>query len=136
EEEHLALADSTAVGLPAVDHAPSAEETEPFETDESAATPPPHLAYRITARMSIRPQTHISFPLDIEIARLIAIPTPPSSPLSPLSSPLPPILSPLLVSPLPLLVSSPTSSTYLLGYRAVMIWLRAEAPSTSHLLLL
>ncbi|GKB64507.1 retrovirus-related pol polyprotein from transposon TNT 1-94 [Tanacetum coccineum] len=33
--------------LPAVDHAPSAEETEPFKTDESAATPPPHHAYRI-----------------------------------------------------------------------------------------
>ncbi|GKG35867.1 hypothetical protein Tco_0441021 [Tanacetum coccineum] len=28
---------------------PSAEETEPFETDESAATPPPHPAYRVTA---------------------------------------------------------------------------------------
>ncbi|GJY98086.1 hypothetical protein Tco_0514996, partial [Tanacetum coccineum] len=41
-EEHLAPADSTAVVLPAVDHAPSTEETEPFETDESAATPPPH----------------------------------------------------------------------------------------------
>nr|GFD04532.1 hypothetical protein [Tanacetum cinerariifolium] len=26
------------------------EETEPFETDESAATPPPHPAYRRTAR--------------------------------------------------------------------------------------
>nr|GFD47201.1 hypothetical protein [Tanacetum cinerariifolium] len=24
------------------EYAPSAEETEPFETDESAATPPPH----------------------------------------------------------------------------------------------
>nr|GFD12690.1 hypothetical protein [Tanacetum cinerariifolium] len=26
------------------------EETEPFETDESTATPPPHPAYRTTAR--------------------------------------------------------------------------------------
>nr|GEU85693.1 reverse transcriptase domain-containing protein [Tanacetum cinerariifolium] len=40
------------VALPAIDHAPSAEETEPFETDESAATPPPHPAYRVTARMN------------------------------------------------------------------------------------
>ncbi|GJS37372.1 hypothetical protein Tco_0535754 [Tanacetum coccineum] len=32
---------------------PSAEETEPFETDESAATPPPHPAYRMTARITI-----------------------------------------------------------------------------------
>nr|GEY83795.1 putative reverse transcriptase domain-containing protein [Tanacetum cinerariifolium] len=33
--------------------APSAEETEPFETDESASTPPLHPAYRMTARISI-----------------------------------------------------------------------------------
>nr|GFC60711.1 hypothetical protein [Tanacetum cinerariifolium] len=31
----------------------SAKETEPFETDESAATPPPHPAYRRTASISI-----------------------------------------------------------------------------------
>ncbi|GKF38692.1 hypothetical protein Tco_0118753, partial [Tanacetum coccineum] len=45
EEEHPAPADSTAVALPAVDQAPSAEETKSFETDKSAATPPPHLVY-------------------------------------------------------------------------------------------
>ncbi|GJX74868.1 hypothetical protein Tco_0313463 [Tanacetum coccineum] len=55
EKEHLAFADSTAVALPAVDESPSDEETEPFETDESAATPPPHPVYRVTARISIRP---------------------------------------------------------------------------------
>ncbi|GJV14518.1 hypothetical protein Tco_1359841 [Tanacetum coccineum] len=38
-------------------HAPSAEETEPFETDESAAKPPPHPAYRVTAKISIRDTT-------------------------------------------------------------------------------
>nr|GFC70522.1 hypothetical protein [Tanacetum cinerariifolium] len=37
----------------AADQALSAEETEPFETDESASTPPPHPAYRMTARISI-----------------------------------------------------------------------------------
>ncbi|GJR67229.1 hypothetical protein Tco_0013294 [Tanacetum coccineum] len=83
--------DSTAVALPAVDHAPSAEETEPFKIDESAATPPPHHAYRI-----------------------------PSPPL--LVSP------PLPLAPPPL----PVSPTYPLGYRVAMVWLRAEAPSTSH----
>ncbi|GKE69067.1 hypothetical protein Tco_1527139 [Tanacetum coccineum] len=108
EEEHLAPTNSTAVAFPTVDHAPSAEETEPFETDESAATPPPHPAYRVS--------------------RLLAIPTLPLSPLSPWSSPLPQIPSPpLLVSPPP-----PTSPTYPLGYRAAMIRLRTEAPSTSH----
>ncbi|GJR62395.1 hypothetical protein Tco_1504557 [Tanacetum coccineum] len=117
-EEHPAPADSTAVALPAVDQAPSAEETEPFETDESAATPPPHPAYRVTARISIRDEPPTPLWSDTEIP----------------SPPLPPILSPLPVSP-PLLVSSPPPASPIrsLGYRAAMIWLRAEAPSTSHL---
>ncbi|GJU72876.1 hypothetical protein Tco_1264281 [Tanacetum coccineum] len=45
DEEHLAPADSTAVALPAIDQAISAEETEPFKTDKSAATPPPQLGF-------------------------------------------------------------------------------------------
>nr|GFC55881.1 hypothetical protein [Tanacetum cinerariifolium] len=53
EEEYLAPVDSVVVALTAADQAPSAEETDPFETDESAATPPPHPAYRTTARISI-----------------------------------------------------------------------------------
>nr|GEZ72825.1 hypothetical protein [Tanacetum cinerariifolium] len=64
EDEYLAHADSTTVTLPAVDHAPSTKETEPFETDESATTPPPHPAYYVTARMSIRPQIARSLPSD------------------------------------------------------------------------
>nr|GFD62340.1 hypothetical protein [Tanacetum cinerariifolium] len=48
EEEHPAPADSVVVALTAADQALSTEETEPFETDESAATPPPHPAYRTT----------------------------------------------------------------------------------------
>nr|GFB46515.1 hypothetical protein [Tanacetum cinerariifolium] len=63
------------------------------------------------------------------VSRLFAIPTPPLLPLSPLSSPLPHILSPPLPIPSPPLLASPT---YPLGYRAVMIKLRAESPSTSH----
>ncbi|GJW58421.1 hypothetical protein Tco_0105152 [Tanacetum coccineum] len=116
EDEHLPPVDSTSVSFPVVEHAPSAKETEPFETDESAATPPPHPAYRVTAKISIRPQTLVSLPLDTEVVRLLAIPSPPPSPLSPWSSPLPqipssplpPILSPLLVSsPLPVLPPLP-----------------------------
>ncbi|GKB64591.1 hypothetical protein Tco_0920777 [Tanacetum coccineum] len=145
EEEHPAPANSTAVALPAVDQAPSTEETKTFETDESAATPSPHPAYHVTARISIRDQPPTPFWSDTEVARLLAIPTPPPSPLSLWSSPLPqipspplpPILSPLLVSP-PLPVSSPPPASHirLLSYRAAMIWLRVEAPSTSHSLLL
>ncbi|GKB59685.1 hypothetical protein Tco_0915871 [Tanacetum coccineum] len=128
EEEHPTSADSTVVALPAVDHAPSAKETKPFETDESAATPPPHHAYWVIARISIRDEPPTPFWSDTKVARLLAIPTPPPSPLSPWSSPLPQIPSPpLLVSPPPL-----ASPTYLLGYRAAMIGMRAEAPSTSH----
>ncbi|GKB06806.1 putative reverse transcriptase domain-containing protein [Tanacetum coccineum] len=135
EEEHPTPADSTAVALSAIDHAPSAEETEPFETDESAATPPPHPAYCVTARMSIRDEPPTPFWSETEIARLLAIPSPPPSPLFPWSSPLPqisspplPVSSPVPVSPLPL----PASPTYPLGYRVAMIRLRAEAPFTSH----
>nr|GFD62200.1 hypothetical protein [Tanacetum cinerariifolium] len=50
EEELPALADSVVVAPTAADQAPSTKEMEPFETDESAATPPPHPAYRTTAR--------------------------------------------------------------------------------------
>nr|GFD63829.1 hypothetical protein [Tanacetum cinerariifolium] len=35
EEEHLAPADSVVVALTVADQAPSVEEMEPFETDES-----------------------------------------------------------------------------------------------------
>ncbi|GKE14081.1 hypothetical protein Tco_1421658 [Tanacetum coccineum] len=148
KEEHLAPADSTAVALPAIDHAPSAKETKPFETDESATTPPPHPAYRVTARISIRDEPRTPFWSDTEVARLLAIHTPPPSPLSSWSSPLPqipspplpPILSPLPVSsslpvspPLPLAPPPlPVNPTYPLGYRATMIRLRAKALSTSH----
>ncbi|GJS02482.1 putative reverse transcriptase domain-containing protein [Tanacetum coccineum] len=107
EEEHPASADSTTVALPAIDHAPSAEETEPISIRDEPPTP---------------------FWSDTEVVRLLAIPTPPPSPLSPWSSPLPQIPSP----PLPVSPPPPASPTYPLGYQAAMIWLRAKAPSTSH----
>nr|GEZ57627.1 hypothetical protein [Tanacetum cinerariifolium] len=53
EEEHPAPADSVVVAPTAADQAPSVEETGPFETDKSTTTPPPHPAYRTTARISI-----------------------------------------------------------------------------------
>ncbi|GJZ96591.1 hypothetical protein Tco_0668925 [Tanacetum coccineum] len=59
---------------------------------------------------------------DEEVDRLLAISTPPPSPLTPLSLPLPQIPSPPL----------PASPTHSLGYRAAMIRLRAESPSTSY----
>ncbi|GJX99203.1 hypothetical protein Tco_0356222 [Tanacetum coccineum] len=142
EEEHPAPVDSTAVALPAADQAPSAEETELFETDESAATPPPHPAYRVTARISIPAPVPTPVWSDAEVARLLAISTPPSSPLSPWSSPLPQIPFPPLPlipspslppsPPLPVSAPPPASPIRLLGYRAAMIRLRAKVASTSH----
>nr|GFB84823.1 hypothetical protein [Tanacetum cinerariifolium] len=90
----------------ATDQALSVEETEPFETDESAATPPPHPAYRMTARISIPAPVPMPAWTDSEVVRLVAISSPPASPLSPWSSPLPqipfPPLPPILSPPSPL----------------------------------
>ncbi|GJX83781.1 putative reverse transcriptase domain-containing protein [Tanacetum coccineum] len=134
-EDHPAPADSTTIALPAVDHAPSDKETEPFETDESAATPPLHPAYRVTARISIRDEPPTPFWSDTEVARLLAIPTPPPSPLSPCITTLPQIPSPPLPVSLPVPVLSPSppaSPIRSLGYTTRMIRMRAEASSTSH----
>nr|GFA14265.1 putative reverse transcriptase domain-containing protein [Tanacetum cinerariifolium] len=74
---------------------------------------------------------------DSEIVRLLAMSSPPASPLSPWSSPPPRIPFP----PLPLILSPPSpvlspapppSPIRSLVYRAAMIRLRAEAASTSH----
>ncbi|GJR53406.1 putative reverse transcriptase domain-containing protein [Tanacetum coccineum] len=91
--------------------------------------------YRTTARMSIQAQKPIPFPSEAEVSKLLAIPTPSPSPFTSYSSPLPHILSPPLPvsSPLPMLPPSlPISPTHPLRYRADMIRLRAESPSTSH----
>nr|GEV36863.1 reverse transcriptase domain-containing protein [Tanacetum cinerariifolium] len=127
EEDHLASTDSTAAASLVVDHVPSAEETEPFKTNESAATPPPPLAYHTTVTMSIRAQTHIPFPYEAEVNRIFAIPTLPSSLLTPLSSPLSRIPSPLFLVPSPL-TTSPTDAGAPLGYRAARIRLRTSSP--------
>ncbi|GJR42110.1 hypothetical protein Tco_1310213 [Tanacetum coccineum] len=131
EEEHPAPADFVVVALPATNHALFAEETELFETDESVATPP-HLVYRVTARISIPAPVPIPAWFDAEVVRLLAISTPP---LSPWSSPLPQIPSPSLpLSPhSPVLSPAPPPSPIRsLGYRAAMIRMRVEAASTSH----
>ncbi|GKB08387.1 putative reverse transcriptase domain-containing protein, partial [Tanacetum coccineum] len=106
EEEHPAPADSIVVALPATDQAPSAKETEPFETDESTATPPPHPAYRVIARISIPAPVPTPVWSDAEVARLLAISTTPSSPT--------PSYAPSLRIPPPLPISVPTSSPPLL----------------------
>ncbi|GJT61032.1 hypothetical protein Tco_1004565 [Tanacetum coccineum] len=92
-------------------------------TIRTDSVPPVH---RMTARISIRDEPSISLPPREEVKRLLALTTPPPSPLTPLSSPLPHIPSPLFPA------SPPASPIRPLGYRAAMIRLRAETPSTSH----
>nr|GEV38210.1 putative reverse transcriptase domain-containing protein [Tanacetum cinerariifolium] len=103
------------------------EEEKEEQLAPADSVPPP--AYHTTARISIQAQTPIPFLSEIEVDRLLSIRTPSQSPLTSYSSPLPHIPSP----PLP---TSPTDVVALLGYRAAIIWLRAELPSTSHPLLL
>ncbi|GJU31229.1 hypothetical protein Tco_1174818 [Tanacetum coccineum] len=108
EEEHLAPADPAAVA---------------YSADQD-----PYLAYRVTARMSIRPQALGTVPLPSAVdEELLALPTPPPSPLSPYSSPLPQIPSP----PLPIPSPPPNSPTYVegsLGSRAAGIRQRDALP--------
>ncbi|GJT53536.1 hypothetical protein Tco_0988590 [Tanacetum coccineum] len=105
EEEHPAPAYPVVVALPAT--APSAEETEPFETDESAATPPPHPAYHCC----------YIFPTSITLSPWSSSPPQIPFPLSP---------------PSPVLTAPPPSPIRSLGYRAATIRMRAEAAATSH----
>nr|GFC84917.1 hypothetical protein [Tanacetum cinerariifolium] len=104
----------------------SVKETEPFETDKSAATPPPHPAYRTIARISIPAPVPIPAWTDSEVVRLLAISSPPASPLSHWSLPSPqipfPPLPPILSPPSPVLSPAPPPSPILsLGYRPAMI---------------
>nr|GFC57048.1 hypothetical protein [Tanacetum cinerariifolium] len=115
--------------------APSAEETKPFEMDESAATPPSHPAYRTIVRISISTPVPMPAWTDSEVVRLLAISSPPASPLSPWSSPRPQIPFPplplILSPPSPILAPAPPPSPIRsLGYRAAMIRLRDEAAFT------
>nr|GFA33262.1 hypothetical protein [Tanacetum cinerariifolium] len=99
----------------AEDASPMAQSPEyPFEMDESAATPPPHPAYRTIARISIPAPVPMPAWTDSEVARLLAISSPLASPLSPWSSPPPqipfPPLPPILSPPSPILAPAPPPS--------------------------
>ncbi|GKF69266.1 hypothetical protein Tco_0202323, partial [Tanacetum coccineum] len=80
EEEHLASADS-AVVVPTVELVSPPEGTEPV-------IPPPSTDITTTgARITVQLQASISFPPKAEVERLLAMPTPPLSPLTSLSPP-------------------------------------------------
>ncbi|GJU77054.1 hypothetical protein Tco_1274124 [Tanacetum coccineum] len=75
------------------------DEDEDEDEDEEEEHPSPADSFppvhRMTARISIRDEPSISLPPWEEVERLLALTTPPPSPLTPLSSPLPHIPSPL-----------------------------------------
>ncbi|GJX52182.1 hypothetical protein Tco_0280551 [Tanacetum coccineum] len=106
EEEHLALVDSSVV--PTVDPVSSAEDTEAFETDESAPT---HYASTPTPPSPLTP-------LSSSLPQIPSPPLPVSSPPLPLTS--------------PPNVYSPTYVVAPLGYKASGVRLRAASPSTHH----
>ncbi|GJW78093.1 reverse transcriptase domain-containing protein [Tanacetum coccineum] len=79
-EEHLALADS-AVVVPNVELISPPKGTDPV-------TPPPSTDITTTgARITVRLQASISFSPEVEVERLLAMPTPPPSPPISLSPP-------------------------------------------------
>ncbi|GKD31174.1 hypothetical protein Tco_1241952 [Tanacetum coccineum] len=109
------------------------DEGEEHPTLADSVMPPP--VRRFTTRISGRPQALTPFLSKEDAERFLAILTPPPSPLTPLSSSLLQIPSPLLPASPPASVLPalpPASPTHPLGYRAAMIQLRAETPSTSH----
>ncbi|GJZ45255.1 ribonuclease H-like domain-containing protein [Tanacetum coccineum] len=129
-EDHLALVDYTALHI--VDPISSAKDTEAFETDESAPTPPRSPRLR-RAGISVQPQTPMTASTEALIAKYVVALTPPSPPPSPLTllSSLPPqIPSPALPLPSPPTHTSPAYAEAPLGYRAARIRLRAALPST------
>ncbi|GJX00793.1 hypothetical protein Tco_0184706 [Tanacetum coccineum] len=79
-EEHLALAESVVV-VPTIELVSTPEGTEPV-------TPPPSTDITTTgARITVRLQASISLSPEAEVERLLAMPTPPPSPLISLSPP-------------------------------------------------
>nr|GEU60103.1 putative reverse transcriptase domain, ribonuclease H-like domain, aspartic peptidase domain protein [Tanacetum cinerariifolium] len=80
EEEHLAPADSVVV-------IPIDELVSPPEGTNPTIPPPSTDTTAIGARITIRPHTFISLPPEPEVEKLLAMPTPPPSPLTSLSPP-------------------------------------------------
>nr|GFA33450.1 hypothetical protein [Tanacetum cinerariifolium] len=125
EEEHLAPTVPALALHSSISASKDSDQTEPIKEGETAATPPPSV-YRVTARISVRPHIPMPFPMELEVERLLAIPTPPLSPVSSTSYPLPPFLMPL-----PIFTSLPPPPPIILPRtRASMVLMRSATPST------
>nr|GFB98359.1 hypothetical protein [Tanacetum cinerariifolium] len=64
-----------------IDYPTSEGDNDADDDGETAATPPP-FGYRIAAKISVHPHILMSFCMESEVERLLAIPTPPLSPVS------------------------------------------------------
>ncbi|GJT27217.1 hypothetical protein Tco_0907492, partial [Tanacetum coccineum] len=138
EEEEEPLDPADLSNVLAIDPVPSAEDTEALEADEPIPTPPLPPAYHTTARISIRPEAPILLPPEEEVERLLALPTPPPSPLISLSPPTAEerlarcLAAPTLpLSPLPRLPHPYGSPNHVRAppcFRASMGRLRASSP--------
>nr|GFC85473.1 hypothetical protein [Tanacetum cinerariifolium] len=124
EEEHLALTVLAPALHSSIPASEDSDETEPFEEGKTIATPLP-FGYRVASRISVQPHVLMPFYSESEVERLLAIPTPPLSPVSPTSYPLPPVLMPL-----PIFTPIPPPPIILLRTRASMVLMRSAAPST------
>nr|GEV96409.1 hypothetical protein [Tanacetum cinerariifolium] len=122
EEHPLPAAVSPTIDLPSYITKSDPEEDPEEEDDEDPEEDPAD--YPTNSDDDDKEEKSSGYDFDDE--ELLAIPTSPPSPLTSYSLPLPQIPSPPI----------PASLTHPLGYKAAMIWLRAESPSTSHPLLL
>ncbi|GKF53246.1 hypothetical protein Tco_0160156, partial [Tanacetum coccineum] len=86
---------------PSRDDADDEDEDDEEEEEEEHPTPADSvsLVHCMTARISIQDKPSISLPLWEEVERLLALTTPPPSPLTPLSSPLPQVDRPEITLP-------------------------------------
>nr|GFA41803.1 hypothetical protein [Tanacetum cinerariifolium] len=124
EVEHLAVTVPALALHSSIPASGDSNETEPFEEGETATTPPP-FGYRVAARISVQPHILMPFHSESEVERLLAIPTPPQSLVSPTSYPLPPFLMPLpIFTPLP-----PPPPIIVPRTKASMALMRSAAPS-------
>nr|GEX10513.1 putative reverse transcriptase domain-containing protein [Tanacetum cinerariifolium] len=125
EEEHLAPTVPALALHSSISAFENSDQTEPFEEGETVATPPPSV-YHVAARISIRPHIPMPSRSESEVERLLVIPIPSLSPVSPTSYPLPPFLMPLpIFTPLP-----PPPPIILPRTRESMVLMRSAVPST------
>ncbi|GJW23880.1 putative reverse transcriptase domain-containing protein [Tanacetum coccineum] len=109
------------------------DEDEDEEEEEEHPAPADSVlpVHRMTARISIRDEPSISLPPREEVERLLALTTPPPSPLTTLSSPLPQIPS----LPLPIPSPPPNSLTHIeITESCLPLWKRVyfASPTPSH----